>query len=92
MSVNLVKISVVEMASFEASIEAQPSTYQNSALLDKFCFRDFVITNFNNNFMWIANKLTLENIKNKTKNTQFRFIQSSPDDRHCEHSAKWHLN
>lgn len=81
MSVNLVKISVVEMASFEASIEAQPSTYQNSALLDKFCFRDFVITNFNNNFMWIANKLTLKNIKTtKKNNTQFCFIQSAPDD------------
>lgn len=60
MFVNLVKISVIEMTSFE--ITTQLAIYKTSALLDNFIFRDFVVTNINNTIHWIANKLTLEKI------------------------------
>lgn len=63
------------MASFK--IETQLSMYQNiSALFVKFYFRDFVITNFNNTVMCIANKLTFEKIETK-KNNLFSAVLSS---------------
>lgn len=62
MSVNVVKISVIEM-SFE--IKTPLAMYQSRALIDKFNFRDFiVITNINNTINWIANKFKIEKIKN----------------------------
>lgn len=60
MSVNLVKISVIEMI----EIKTQLAMYQNSALLDKFNFRNFVVTYINNTINWIANKLTFEKANN----------------------------